>query len=471
MKHPLNQILFGPPGTGKTYNTVNHALAIIEGKPVEDIERENRASVKERFERLKRSGQIAMVTFHQSFAYEDFIEGIKPVLEDDSDSVKYEIVDGVFKQIANRARENIGDSSQETETFDLDVLLQDFAQHINSKLNQDETIMLSDNPRYSHQIIGARMLNNGNVQFTLDSEKMVKPYIVSSKIIRRDYHDFRDEKIESYRDIKPTYASKSGYHGDAPYLWELMKMIKKYQDEEWRTVNKSVQKRQNYVLIIDEINRGNIAKIFGELITLIEPSKRLAAADAATVTLPYSKDEEEPFGVPDNLHLIGTMNTADRSIALLDTALRRRFEFVEMMPQPNHPDINSDIDGVNCRKLLAAINKRISVLLDREHQIGHSYLIGVRDMTELARVFQRRIMPLLQEYFYDDWERIYLVLNKNAFVRARKADEDLFAGAETVDTDRSFYELLDAKDANWKAPNNYRKIYANTPPQPDDGDD
>ncbi|MDD9823437.1 MAG: ATP/GTP-binding protein, partial [Gammaproteobacteria bacterium] len=215
----------------------------------------------------------------------------------------------------------------------------------------------------------------------------------------------------------------------------------------------------------------NIAKIFGELITLIEPSKRLAAADAATVTLPYSKDEEEPFGVPDNLHLIGTMNTADRSIALLDTALRRRFEFVEMMPQPNHPDINSDIDGVNCRKLLAAINKRISVLLDREHQIGHSYLIGVRDMTELARVFQRRIMPLLQEYFYDDWERIYLVLNKNAFVRARKADEDLFAGADTVDADRSFYELLDAKDANWKAPDNYRKIYANTPPQPDDGDD
>jgi len=466
MKHPLNQILLGPPGTGKTYNTVNHALAIIEGKPVEDIEREDRASVKERFERLRQSGQIAMVTFHQSFAYEDFIEGIKPVLEDDSDSVKYEIVDGVFKQIANRARENIGDSSQETETFDLDVLLQDFAQHINKKLEQGEAVELWPNGR----LIVETKTYNDRVSFTLHSEN-TQEYKVSSKSIRRDYRNFLTETIKRYTDIKPTRSSISGYHGDAPYLWELMKMIKKYQDEERQPVSKSVQKRQNYVLIIDEINRGNIAKIFGELITLIEPSKRLAAADAATVTLPYSKDEEEPFGVPDNLHLIGTMNTADRSIALLDTALRRRFEFVEMMPQPNHPDINSDIDGVNCRKLLAAINKRISVLLDREHQIGHSYLIGVRDMTELARVFQRRIMPLLQEYFYDDWERIYLVLNKNAFVRARKTDEDLFAGAETVDADRWFYELLDAKDANWKAPDNYHKIYANTPSQPDNGDD
>jgi len=459
MKHPLNQILFGPPGTGKTYNAVNHALAIVEGARLDDIEREERAAVKARFEQLKEAGQIAMVTFHQSFSYEDFIEGIKPVLGDDSDSVQYEIVDGVFKQIANRASENRENSYPGIEPFNFDVLLQDFAQHISSKLEQGETVELWPGGRL---IVEVNRYND-RVSFTLHSETTQK-YKVSSRIIRRDYRAFLSGKIKRYTDIKPTGSSKSGYHGDAPYLWELMKMLKKYQEEEWRPTNRPARERQNYVLVIDEINRGNIAKIFGELITLIEPSKRLAAADAATVTLPYSK---ESFGVPDNLYLVGTMNTADRSIALLDTALRRRFEFVEMMPQPNHARISADIDGVNCREMLAAINRRICVLLDREHQIGHSYFIGVSDLAELARAFRHRIIPLLQEYFYDDWERIYLVLNKNAFIRARRADENLFGGAGTVDAERLFYELAEGA-AVWESPDNYRKIYANA--QPDDGD-
>jgi len=466
MKHPLNQILFGPPGTGKTYNAVNHALAIVEGARVEDIEREKRASVKARFEQLKEAGQVAMVTFHQSFAYEDFIEGIKPVLDDDSDSVKYEIVDGVFKQIANLARENLGDHSQDTDTFDLDVLLQDFAQHINEKSEQDEAIKLYQDPKYSHRILRAEPSSRGEVRFVLKSDKMVSEMNVSSRTIRLSYRKFLSGEIAHYRDIKPIYQSQSSYHGLAIYIWDLMRAMKSYQDREWRPVKKSVQKRQNYVLVIDEINRGNIAKIFGELITLIEPSKRLAAADAATVTLPYSK---ESFGAPDNLYLIGTMNTADRSIALLDTALRRRFEFVEMMPQPNHAGINADINGVNCREMLAAINRRICALLDREHQIGHSYFIGVDDMAELARVFRRRIIPLLQEYFYDDWERIYLALNKNAFIRARRADENLFGAAETVDAERLLYELAE-DPAVWESPDNYR-IYASAQPQPSDGDD
>jgi len=468
MKHPLNQILFGPPGTGKTWNAVNHALAIVEGALLDDIEREERGAVKARFEQLKEAGQIAMVTFHQSFSYEDFIEGIKPVLGDDSDSVQYEIVDGVFKQIANRARENIGDSSQDGDTFDLDVLLQDFAQHINEKSEQGEAIKLHQDAKYSHRILRAETSSRGGVRFVLKSDNMVGEMNVSSRTIRLKYREFLSGEIAHYRDIKPIYKSQSSYHGLAIYIWDLMRAMKSYQDLEWQPVKKSVQERQNYVLVIDEINRGNIAKIFGELITLIEPSKRLAATDAATVTLPYSKDEEEPFGVPDNLYLVGTMNTADRSIALLDTALRRRFEFVEMMPQPNHARISADINGVNCREMLAAINKRICVLLDREHQIGHSYFIGVSDLAELARVFRHRIIPLLQEYFYDDWERIYLVLNKNAFIRARRADENLFGGAGTVDAERLFYELAEGA-AVWESPDNYRKIYANA--QPDDGDD
>ena len=176
---------------------------------------------------------------------------------------------------------------------------------------------------------------------------------------------------------------------------------------------------KRYVLIIDEINRGNIAKIFGELITLIEDSRRSGQPDETKVTLPYSG---KTFGVPDNLYIVGTMNTADRSIQLLDTALRRRFTFVEAMPNPNHRLISRDVDGVDCRKMLTAMNERIAALLDREHQIGHTYLLEVDEVRKLSDTFRNRIFPLLQEYFFDDWAKIRVVLGHNAFVKANKVD-------------------------------------------------
>lgn len=321
MQHPLNRILYGPPGTGKTYNTVNYAVAIAEKKDVGDVEGEERKDVKARFDELKEQGQIAMVTFHQSFTYEDFVEGIRPVLKDESENVRYELSKGIFREIAERA--------------------------------------------------------------------------------------CKDEK-------------------------------------------------NNYVLIIDEINRGNIAKIFGELITLIEPSKRIGGDDEASVILPWSKSKE-PFGVPHNLYVVGTMNTADRSIALLDTALRRRFEFVEMMPKPDL--VPENIDGVNCRKLLEIVNKRITVLLDREHQIGHTYFLNVKDMESLKRTFQNRIIPLLQEYFYNDWERIDAVLNQNGFIRKIPIDPNMFRQSDLIDEGRTIYELLPVNDPAWEEPERYRTIY------------
>lgn len=317
VKHPLNQILYGPPGTGKTYHTVNRALAIIDGGRV----REREEGDINRFRGLRDSGQIAMVTFHQNFAYEDFIEGIRPALENGADGqIRYERHDGIFKRIAEAAKEKKG---------------------------------------------------------------------------------------------------------------------------------------KRFVLIIDEINRGNIAKIFGELITLIEDSRRLDEDDETKVTLPYSKDS---FGVPNNLYLIGTMNTADRSIQLLDTALRRRFDFVEMMPEPDHKDISTDVEGVDCQKMLKAMNERITALLDREHQIGHTYLLGVDTMEELSYAFQNKIFPLLQEYFFDDWSKIRAVLGQNHFVRDSDVPK-LFLGLEQADEDQTIYERLPGDNSGWTDPEEYKKIY------------
>lgn len=342
VRHALNTILYGPPGTGKTWHTVTRAVAILEGRKASEVEQEDRPAVKQRFDEHRAGGRVEMITFHQNTTYEDFVEGIRPVLAGsrerdaqpaperrDAGEVQYEMSRGVFRRIAERAAN------------DLD---------------------------------------------------------------------------------------------------------------------------HRYVLIIDEINRGNIARIFGELITLIEDSKRIGRHDEARVTLPGSKRD---FGVPANLHVLGTMNTADRSIALLDTALRRRFVFEEMMPDPSHAGIARDLDGIDCGKLLAAMNRRIAVLLDREHQIGHTYLLRVNTLPALAGTFRKRIMPLLQEYFYDDWEKIRAVLNDNGFVRKSDPPEELVR-LDLVDADRSVYDLAPDDDDRWTDATAYRKIYGKA--SPDDGD-
>lgn len=313
---PLNQILFGPPGTGKTWNAEKLAVDIIDGY------RYDSQNFRARYSELCDESKIEFVTFHQNYAYEDFIEGIRPRLVqlENETNVEYELKDGIFKTLCQRA--------------------------------------------------------------------------------------VREPDM-------------------------------------------------NFVLIIDEINRGNIAKIFGELITLIERSRRLGAKHATRSILPSSG---KGFGVPKNLYIIGTMNTADRSIQLLDTALRRRFHFVELMPDHNHRGLLDNISGIDIRKLLMVMNERIALLLDREHQIGHTYFLEIEKLKDLANTFKHRIFPLLQEYFFDDWSKINTVLGNNEFVeRVNIAAARL--GKELDEFDEFSYERISLTDERWTDPSQYQRIY------------
>ncbi|EEP6866145.1 AAA domain-containing protein, partial [Campylobacter jejuni] len=276
-------------------------------------------------------------------------------------------------------------------------------------------------------------------------------------IIKRDYLNFKNKKILSFKDIKPKYDSQSDYHGNAIYYFMFFNKLKEFeniQNEKFK-IKKEILK--SYIIIIDEINRGNVSKIFGELITLIEPSKRIGEKEELKVTLPYSG---EKFGVPKNVYIIGTMNTADRSITSLDTALRRRFEFVEMMPDVSK--LSMDCEGINLQELLKAINTRIEYLLDREKTIGHAFFVSVENLEDLKKVFQNKIIPLLQEYFYNDYALINAVLNDNDMIFEDKKDDKYLQkikNLDSVNSERSIYNIASFDDKIWDKIEIYQAIY------------
>ncbi|EDP5314910.1 AAA domain-containing protein [Campylobacter jejuni] len=463
----LNQILYGSPGTGKTYHTIDKALEIL-GENLE-----SRDEKKAKFDEYVKNGQIVFTTFHQSYGYEEFVEGIKPSLNSNENSqINYKVKDGIFKELCKKALENRDD----IESFNF--YINDLKEKTKEDANNPEKYFQLPNTKYSIQYRGGKTFR---IKFD-DMSKNHKDYPVSIDNI---------EKLYKTSNIDEIYNSA--------YVKAILNYLKSQGLKDYKEKDEKIN--LPYIIIIDEINRGNVSKIFGELITLIEPSKRLGNEEALELTLPYSG---EKFGVPKNVYIIGTMNTADRSITSLDTALRRRFEFVEMMPNSdllNNVFICKDVENPNededylgddaktegyaeiLQNILISINKRIEFLLDREKTIGHAFFMSeavkfnknnwikpdeyeedwyVLSISKLKKVFQNKIILLLQEYFYNDYALINAVLNDNGMIFEDKKDDKYLQkikNLDSVNSERSIYNIASFDDKIWDKIEIYQAIY------------
>ena len=436
---PLNQILYGPPGTGKTYNSVLKAMSIIDNTEYKDVSEEQYSALKTRFDELKQAGQIEFVTFHQSYSYEEFVEGIKPYIPEwgttDNTEVRYIGENGIFKRICKKAESPIIKSNDNNlelndnpkiwkvslmKTGENDIR-KDCMENNRIRIGfdkygetiNDETIFDDGGSRVLSAFIDKMEI--GDIVLSCYSEKTIDAIGVVTSEYKWN-NDFPQYK--RYREVK--WLAKGLNHNILKInngtkftlgtVYQLNNMsLKDVLDivDEQEQVTSYKDNDKLYILIIDEINRGDVSKIFGELITLIEEDKRVGNKYQMKTTLPYSK---ESFGVPNNLYIIGTMNTADRSIARLDTALRRRFDFEEIMPRPELLG-GKVVEGINLQTLLTRVNERITNKYDRDHQIGHSYLMGVNTKEQLERAYKNRILPLLNEYFYNESKTVAEILN------------------------------------------------------------
>lgn len=453
---PLNRILYGPPGTGKTHHAVVAALEVLDpdflAQPGVD-----RTAVKQRFNQLADEGRIEFVTFHPSFSYEDFVEGIRP--EPHGSSLVYQVEDGVFKRLCERAlprhvegaggsldpagrriwKMSLGVADTDDDIYrdciDQQCVMIGYgsADMSNCRSREDirdvfvrggRPVALGDYPVTAIDMFARQMrkgdlvvVSEGNLKVRAIAE-VVGDYAYlprdndtyahrrQVRWLRRYEPGLPYDRLMENRFIQKTiYELREG----SINLDKLRELLEENEDGD--------EVGLSHVLIIDEINRGSVSRIFGDLITLIEKDKRKGMPESLQVCLPYSK---KSFQVPDNVYLIGTMNTADRSLSGLDVALRRRFTFIEMAPDPTVL-AGIEIDGLQLDVLLRTLNERIAALLDREHRLGHAYFIPLRDeptFERMASIFQHQIVPLLQEYFFDDWERMRWVLNDH-----RKEDD------------------------------------------------
>ena len=363
-----NLLLYGPPGTGKTYNTVNYAVSIVENRPFEDVVREGYPLALEKYDRYTKMGRIAFMTFHQSLSYDDFIEGIRPEITEDG-SLVYVATPGVFYRFCKDA--------------DHPKLLDEAVPEEFRGLSDDARLFAvsgTDVPEGAAE---------GDVLVRVENGDITSLGLVGDGVIWKDLP-------------VPSPAGKA----PGPFPYVIHRPPKSFVFPLLR--GKAAGDIGNCVFIIDEINRGNVSRILGELITLLESSRRKGNPECLEVYLAQMK---VMFSVPDNVYVLGTMNTADKSLTALDAALRRRFEFIEMMPSPAVL-MGRRVAGVDLSKLLETINGRIEILYDREHMIGHAYFISVYSIAQLGQCFLNKVIPLLQEYFFDDYEKICWVLGR-----------------------------------------------------------
>ncbi|MGU9932571.1 McrB family protein [Enterobacter asburiae] len=449
---PKNRILYGPPGTGKTYKTIDIAVRACEPQAYARLdgkeENERRRALKKIYDRLMGENRIRFITFHQSFGYEEFIEGLRAETTDDG-NVRYDIKPGIFKQICDDAA--FGNAGA-LRTLD-NALIQ-----LQERLSEGESITLRT--------------HNGNpfrVSYKSETAFGIFPEHSKKEDLGQGYNAY-------LKDIRAWYQDNNAKIHNVSYVRGILAYLIEKSEIPATPAQSTGGKRQNFVLIIDEINRGNISKIFGELITLIETSKRAGEAEELSVSLPYSGTS---FSVPNNLYLVGTMNTADRSLTALDTALRRRFEFVPMLPDTSLL-AGTTIKGIELERLLETLNARIQALYDNEHTLGHAFFMPVIQVKHdedaafdlLKRIMKNKILPLLEEYFYNDWQKIRLVLGDN------QKEDDSLQFVSSINSEGNFLRLFGADAAEdlqeagisyhlsseskpvWNDPLAYRQIYA-----------
>lgn len=453
---PLNQVFYGPPGTGKTYASVTEAVRIA--NPAFPVAERSRPELRQEYQRLVEEGRIVFTTFHQSLTYEDFVEGLKPVLEPSGSGhrhLSYRVVPGIFRQLVDTVIKANRTAADPRTAAGLRIDKQLIRKAAAYQLSLPEADESTGHYHYwmAEDYISLPGAAGGGGALAVFTDTLGEGdlVLVSSDpgtlravgVVAGAYthapgtaHPHRRPVRWLYRDLSFPVAR---LYGGRPFPAGPLNRLDAQRlrtgllrEHDYRPA------ANNYVLIIDELSRGDVSRIFGELITLLEPDKRAGAPEALSAVLPYSR---EPFAVPDNLYLIATMNTVDRSVVSLDAALRRRFVFRKLAPQPQLL-AGRKVGGVDLGTLLTALNDRLRRVTDPPQLLGHAYLMDVGTAEELHDAFAHRLLPLLEELLYGDAELLLAVLGPDFFApEAPDAEGSATAPGEPAD-----YRLRDVAE-------------------------